>query len=343
MKFYRAGLIGCGNIGSRYDEGRKGVEVYTHAGLYNALGAFKLACASDINKDRLKEFSRYWKVSNLYEDYRQMLQREYLDVLSIATGDDTHSRIILDALRYRPPRIIFCEKPIAADSKTAEKVFMACLKQKVELVIDYVRRWDKNHQKIKEFIDRAKLGQIFSVTGYYVRGVRHNGCQMINLIQFLFGQINKVQAVGLPGKGSFHNDQSLNLRLITKNATEINMIALDRFKYNFSIFELDIFGTKGRIRLSDGGKTIEFNKVKRDNNFANFNKLFIAKSSWSKPTYGSAMTMAGECFISFLKGEISQLENNAAGSINDLRVIEAALHSAKMNNRIVKVCRQKII
>ena len=303
MKSFKAGIVGCGNIGGRYDERDRDNNIYTHAGMYREIDQFDLICVAERDAERLDTFGRFWKVPRLYKDHEEMFQNERLDIISIATPDETHDKIILDAIKYNPPRIIFTEKPLAVNFESAVKVYEECQKKNVALFIDYIRRWDKTHQDIKRFILDGELGPVQAIVGYYVRGLRHNGCQMINLIRFLFGKIISVQVMGASDLGSFEGDPSMNIRLILENGVEAQMIALDRKGYGFSMYEIDILGRKGRLRLLEGGQRIEQYKADTDPQFSNFNKLYQIESPWKESTYGSAMIRAGKQFVSFLTGK----------------------------------------
>lgn len=329
---FRAGIVGCGNIGSQYDENDTGGNVYTHAGMYRGIKEFDLLCASDINSKRLRDFGNYWQVDHLYDDYEEMFKNETLDIISVATPDETHYQVILDVLQYHPPKIIFTEKPLANSIEQAIEVYKKCKEKDVNLVVDYVRRWDENHQRVKEFIEQGKLGRVQAIVGYYVRGIRHNGCQMINLIQFLFGRIIKVQVIGDSDLGSLNGDPSLNLLLTLEDGYQVNMIAIDQEGYGFSIFEIDIFGQEGRLCLCDGGRKIELYKADSDIQFQNFRSLNKVSSTWESSTYGKAMIRAGEEFVLFLLGESESLHNSVLDAIDDLYVIEAALESVRNYN-----------
>jgi len=332
MKLFKAGIVGCGNIGALYDEKDLDSNVYTHAGMYRQTNEFELVAAADSDKKRLEAFGNYWKVNHLYESHEEMFQNEKLDIISIATPDETHEKVILDAVKYSLPRIIFTEKPLSMNLESAKKVYVECKKKNIALVVDYVRRWDTNHKNIKKFIKEGKLGPIQSITGYYVRGLRHNGCQIINLIRFIFGEISSVQVSGASNMGSLEGDPSINFSLFLKNGIEAQIIALDKNGYGYSIFELDIFGINGRIRLLEGGQKIEYYKVNVDQQFPNFRKLNKLESFWKELTYGTAMIHAGNQFVSYLSGQSMCLSNMALDAINDLKVIEAVIDSSKHNN-----------
>lgn len=332
MNLFKAGIVGCGNMGGRYDERDKDDNVYTHAGMYSRIDEFDLVCAADNNERRLQKFGQFWKVPHLYKDYRKMFKNERLDIVSIATPDESHHKIILDAVEFLSPRIIFTEKPLATNLKSAIETYEACRKRNINLVVDYVRRWDKHHQFIKDFFHKESLGSIQTVVGYYVRGLNHNGCQMINLIQFLFGKITNVQVLGDINLGSLNGDPSLNLYCSLEDGTPVYIMSLDQKGYGFSLYEMDVFGEEGRLRLLNGGQKMELYRTVPDLQFPNFKNLRRTNLPLKKNTYGSAMIRAGEQFVCFLNNKTDFLHNTALDAIDDLYVIEAALDSASNKN-----------
>ena len=81
MNEYRTGIIGCGNIGSKYDENRDLDNVYTHAGMVHQTPGLKLVAATDIDQQRLFRCGQYWGVDRLYHDYLEMLREEELELV----------------------------------------------------------------------------------------------------------------------------------------------------------------------------------------------------------------------------------------------------------------------
>lgn len=339
MKSYKAGLIGCGNIGALYDERTEGNEVLTHAGMYRRVEGFDLACASDIDYNRLKRFGEHWGISAIYSNPVEMLQNEELDILSIATPDDTHSELLLQALEYSSAKIIFSEKPIADDLNTSNDIYRKSLQKGTTIVVDNIRRWDANHQKIKAYINNGLLGAVKRVIGYYVRGIRHNGCQMINLVRLLFGPVERVQAFGGGSCESYLNDKSLDLHLSLRNGLQVELIALDQDRYDYSIFELDIFAQEGRLRILDGGQRFALFSREKDPKFPNFNKLVEKETPWENSTYGTAMIRVGEQLLENLAGESNLIENDIVEALCDMSVIDAGFQSFSNNNSVVRVVK----
>jgi len=332
------GIIGCGNIAGRYDEINKDENIYTHAGMYTAFPQFKISCASDNNEKRLHEFCSFWQIDRHYPNYQELLTNEECDIISLATPDETHDQILNDIIELSKPGIIFTEKPLALTSKAALDIYESCLRKNIKLIVDYVRRWDKTHNEIKMFIDSGQSGKIKKVIGYYVRGLRHNGCQLINLIQFFFGKIKSVQVIGESNKGSIENDHSMDVRFILENQIEVYMMALDKDGYDFSIYELDIFGQNARIKISNGGQRFELYVSEADPQFPNF-KTLIMKPAW-RSTYGNALKRAGQNILSIFSNNEFSCNSSAQEAIDDLYVIEAVIESANNNNDLTHVLRK---
>jgi len=339
MKPIKAGIIGCGNIGGRYDEVSSNGATYTHAGMYTKVDGFDLVSATDSDPERIEAFHKFWNVPNFYTNHLDMLKNETLDIISIATPDDSHNRLIQDVIKYQKPKMIFTEKPFANDMESAIELYLRCQEKGVAVVVDYIRRWDKNHQEIKHFLKKGELGAIQAVTGYYVRGIRHNGCQLINLLQFLIGKIQNVQSMGPSDLGSMENDPSIDLDLTFDNGLRAAMKSVDQAGYGFSIFEIDIFGKKGRLRLVDGSQKAELFQAQPDSRFPNFKRLNRVPSPWENSTYANAMIMAGKQIAMYLQNRTSHLENTALEAVDDLCVIEAGLESARNNNSKISVKR----
>src|SRR5215211_6436973 len=102
----RAGIIGLGRIGTGLDDPWFDAHVQdeswrarpcTHAGQLQAHPDVVLVAGADPEPDRRSAFERRWGVTRTYADHRQMLERERLDVVSVATRGPDHFRPTVDA------------------------------------------------------------------------------------------------------------------------------------------------------------------------------------------------------------------------------------------------------
>ena len=101
MTQYKAGVIGCGNRGCRHAEG------------YQVAAQVEIvACADPVEAARTS-FAEDFAVASSYEDYRAMLEREALDVVSVCTWTGQH-REMVEAAAAAGVKAIHCEKPMAS-------------------------------------------------------------------------------------------------------------------------------------------------------------------------------------------------------------------------------------
>ncbi len=333
MSALRAGLIGCGAIGSRYDEGRStdspraNAPLYTHAGMLSALPEFELVAIAEPDQQRRAACRTAWGVPTAYAGHREMLARERLDVLCLATPDETHAALLADILELARPCAIFTEKPLAATASEARALGLRCEAAGVALLVDHVRRCDSNHLALRDFLSGSGLGPLRTVVGHYVRGIRHNGCQLVNLLRFFVGEPLCVQAFGL-AQGSVADDPSLDLRLVFADGCTALVAAQDRAGYAYSLFETEFYGDRGRLRLDATGRDISLELAEPYAEFPGFTRLAQAPSPWPKETYGAAMLRAGRELARAASGQPLELALGWREAARDLEIIEAALASA---------------
>jgi len=90
-------------------------------------GQVQLVACCDLYRDRADAFAGLYGVpaTAIYTDYHAMLAKERLDIVSVATWPDVHSRLVIDTAKYRP-KGIFCEKPMANTWGECKKMVAAC-------------------------------------------------------------------------------------------------------------------------------------------------------------------------------------------------------------------------
>ena len=98
----RAGVIGLG-LGSN------------HAYAYNKSDQYDLVGVSEISSNVVDNFWDKAKISEgtvpVYDDYKEMIEKENLDVVSVTIPDHLHTAPVCDASNMGV-KGIFCEKPL---------------------------------------------------------------------------------------------------------------------------------------------------------------------------------------------------------------------------------------
>lgn len=250
MKKLKAGIVGCGRIASTFARDKKRKGVVTHAQGYLADPSVEFRAACDLDRVRLEEFGKDWKVPALYADVAEMIQKEKLDLVSICTWNSSHAAITDLALRAGV-RGIVCEKPIADSLRAADRMITACRRKRVPLLVNYTRRYVKLFQELKRWMDGGGLGEIQAVSCYYTAGTVNTGTHLFDFLRYFFGDVAWVAADPDAVVPSASGDVSVSGTLRFKKGFSATVAALDVNAY--LVFEADIYGTRGRLRLTDSG------------------------------------------------------------------------------------------
>lgn len=138
------GVIGVGMIGRK------------HARTISELDKVKLVAVADINRQRAEEVAKKYGAEAFYTDYREMLGREDIEAVVIATPDQLHREPAVAAAEAR--KHILLEKPMASTLEDADAISAAAKKAGVKLMIGYILRFDLNYVKIKQAVDSESFG-----------------------------------------------------------------------------------------------------------------------------------------------------------------------------------------
>lgn len=196
---YRAGIIGTARVGSWYDDLLKETPEQipsSHAGCYAVHPQTRLVAGSDLDPERLQRFGERWEVPALYPDYREMLEREHLDVVSITTSWGHDHAAIAPVVASSGVRAIFCEKPIATSMAEADAIVDAVREHRVTFACAYLRRWNPRYRAVRAALDDGIIGRVLSITGIGVSSLMHAGTHYADIMAYLCGDPEPAWAWG---------------------------------------------------------------------------------------------------------------------------------------------------
>jgi predicted dehydrogenase len=111
--------------------------------------------------------------------------------------------------------------------------------------------------KLKKFLGAGGIGTIQTVCGYYTKGTLHNGTHWFDLARFLIGDVS--WALGYDRLEETGDDPTLDAQLGFTCGATAYLHACDAGA--FSIFEMDLIGTFGRVRIVESGHVLEIHHV----------------------------------------------------------------------------------
>ena len=179
MQTYRAAVIGCSRMGAFIDNegiGHLASEISdylarnfprSHAASFFAEKRADLIACSDLRTEVMAEFGNRYNVpvARQYTDYREMLEQEQPDIVSVATQPEQRAEVVIYAAEHGV-KAIYAEKAMAASMDEADAMVEAVERNGVAFNLGTNRRWDTGFDKMKEIIDSGELGALRTLIIY---------------------------------------------------------------------------------------------------------------------------------------------------------------------------------
>lgn len=236
----RIGFIGTGKKKERAD--RFGYAMaYEHATGFRGVEDCDLVACADIVEENAKAFAGTFGIldAGVYLDYREMLAREQLDVVSICTWMSLHERMVLDCVKVGV-KAIHCEKPMADTFGGARRMAQAAQEAGVQLTFNHQRRYGAPYVMAKKLLDDGEIGGIFRFECEF-GNIYDTGTHFIDMLSFFMGD-------GVPAKWVLAQVDYRTENLVFGSHCENQQVML--FEYANGVFGMVMSGAPG------GGKPI---------------------------------------------------------------------------------------
>jgi len=139
MAALRGGIIGCGFFARNHIEA------------WRRIPEVEITAACDLDIERARLFA-----PRAYTAAQEMLERESLDFVDIATRVETHLRLVQMAVTRKIP--VICQKPIAPDWATAVEIVEIAESAGVRLMIHENWRWQPWYRAADKLIRQGDIG-----------------------------------------------------------------------------------------------------------------------------------------------------------------------------------------
>jgi len=153
-KHLNIGLVGYGFMGRTHSN------AFLQAGRYFDLSyqpVLKAVCAR--NPERAQSFAGNWGYESVETDWRKLVERKDIDLIDIASPNDTHAEIAIAAAEAG--KMVMCEKPLGRSAAEAVAMTEAVESAKVANMVWYNYRRVPAVMLLKNLIDEGRFGRIF--------------------------------------------------------------------------------------------------------------------------------------------------------------------------------------
>jgi len=144
-------LIGYGGIGSRLH-----VPNALKSDVVNLLGIY------DIDPEKSKKAAENGLYA--YPSLEAVLEDDRVDLVTIATPNDTHKELVVTCLKGG--KHVICEKPAAMNSDELAVMIETSKETGKVFTIHQNRRWDQDFLAMKEIYQSGKIGDVFDLRSY---------------------------------------------------------------------------------------------------------------------------------------------------------------------------------
>lgn len=336
MKKPECSLIGCGRIAFLLENDPLRRKPCTHFGGALAAG-LQITSACDTSSERLALFREASGVDedSCFTDYRNLLHSRKPDIAIISTWTDTHSEIAADAIKSGV-KLVVLEKPVSHSLARAEELIRKASEHGAAVIVNHERRFDSRYRKVRSMIEQGVIGRILSVnarmhTGRYRGGssiregggpLLHDGTHLVDILRFFLGDIESAT-------GSFSRierqkgyEDSARAWLKTVSGIDIFLEAGGGRKY--FLFELEIWGTEGKIIIGNGVNRLF--RFKKSSMYSGFNDLCEVKFPAVKPD--NCFTELYRNVRQIYSGKQVTCDSTLADGYRSLEVIHGIYHSS---------------
>ena len=168
-------------------------------------GGVELVAVYNRTVSKAEQVAAKFGVPRVYGDPEELFQQEELDFVDIITEVPAHAPLVYLAAKYKVP--VICQKPMAPDYETAQKMVSACQEAGTPFFIHENFRWQTPLRGLKKVLDEGHIGQPVRTRIEFVHGLEEfvwenqpllktlerlaladMGSHIFDMARFLFGE-----------------------------------------------------------------------------------------------------------------------------------------------------------
>ena len=154
-KKYRVAVIGAGGIGHHHIMG------------FQQSPYAEVIAIAEKNAARAREAQSKFGIPDCHDDYKEVLRRKDIQVVSIALPNHLHAPVATAALNAG--KHVLLDKPMATNARDAARIIVAARRDGRVFMVGQNMRFDRDAQALKRAIEAGDLGRIYHARAYWNR------------------------------------------------------------------------------------------------------------------------------------------------------------------------------
>jgi predicted dehydrogenase len=277
---YRVAIIGTGRMGGLIDDeiaAGSFSKPYGHFSAYQAVEATEVVAVANRGPARLARFAERFGIPahQTYLDYRQMIERERPDIVSVTTPALARAEPIVFAAEHGV-RAIYAEKGLCASLAEADRIAAAVRRHKVAFNWGAMRRHHSGYRQLRDAIAGGEIGEPRAAAVYFFTDLIKHHPHTLDTAAVLLGDLDPqwveghLVEPGDPLSARTSRPQPVydkrEHRFVPPTGQEIGdpMVGFYRVGYSGGVeasfvpygrFDVDVIGTRGRALAWDNGQS----------------------------------------------------------------------------------------
>ena len=206
---YKVAIIGAGRMGGLIEDQipyNSFSSPYGHFSAYKKIDNTEVVAVANRGEERLDRFRKRFGFDNTYLDYREMIEKEKPDIVSVTTASVHRAEPIIFAAE-NGVKGIYGEKGLCASLDEADRITAAVKGNNVAFNWGAMRRHHDGFVRMAEAIANGEIGQARYVTMYTHTDLIKHHPHTIDLVQMQIGDPKPLWVEGtLVQKGDLLED-----------------------------------------------------------------------------------------------------------------------------------------
>ena len=147
MDQVRLGVIGFGAIAKNY-----------HIPAIAQVPEAKMVAVADLDEAKAQECAKEYDISDVYSDYRPIMERDDIHAVILLTRCDTHLEVVTAAADVG--KHVFMQKPFAMTPEEGQQIVDIATQGKIRVVTSFMHRYMDETVKAGELIRDGAIGEV---------------------------------------------------------------------------------------------------------------------------------------------------------------------------------------
>jgi D-apiose dehydrogenase len=301
-----------------------------------------LEAVCDRDEAKAASFARRLGIPKVYSDAETMLRSGSLDFVDVATGPETHEQLVNLAASCKVP--VICQKPMALDYPTCQRMVAACQKAGTTFLIHENYRWQAPMRRVKQVLGSGQIGRPFRAHLQFSHGdlrfydrqpylyeqphfaLFDMGPHLLDLPRFFFGEPGLLTAQEFKVHPRFAGEDIVSVMLHYER-----LACHCELSWRTTSYQVFVEGEQGTITWFPDGRLI----VDGPDGAAT-EHLTTQPYPWAHPDYGFAHASIVETnrnlFAALCGSGVA--ETTADDNLKTMRLIHLALESAQRHETV---------